>query len=267
MKKYMIPLVSSLLVGASLFATDVKPKVSLCNSEECETVEGVRATLQETRKKISSLAHEDKTVLKNYDVFAEVLSNSYQKEKSITAKEVAEITTALEFAAEKHRLQTRKDAQKTPYISHPIGVAFNLMSAGEVRDAAVIIGALLHDTVEDTETTFEEIEEKFGKQVVGYVRELTDDRSLAQDARKRMQVINAAHKSKGAAQIKLADKLYNLRDLLNNPPKDWTQMRVDRYYEWAQSVVDRLPKANDKLYQAVEGVINTYWEKQEPSKG
>jgi guanosine-3',5'-bis(diphosphate) 3'-pyrophosphohydrolase len=184
----------------------------------------------------------------------------------MTAQEVAEICSGIDFAAEKHRFQTRKNKEKTPYISHPLGVAYNLMEVGEVRDPSVIIGALLHDTVEDTQTTFDEIENKFGKLVVGLVKEVTDDKSLAKEARKRLQVINAAHKSKGAAQIKLADKLYNLNDLFNNPPADWTQTRIDRYYEWAQSVVDRLPEANDKLMDAVDDVINDYWEKQKPSK-
>jgi guanosine-3',5'-bis(diphosphate) 3'-pyrophosphohydrolase len=137
------------------------------------------------------------------------------------------------------------------------------MNIGEVRDPSIIIASLLHDTLEDTQTTADEIEDKFGSQVAGYVREVTDDKSLAQEARKRLQVISAAHKSKGAAQIKLADKLFNLNDLLSNPPSDWTTARIDRYYEWAQSVVDRLPKVNDNLFQAVDNMINAYWENQE----
>ena len=139
------------------------------------------------------------------------------------------------------------------------------MKTGNVRDTSVVIGALLHDTVEDTQTTFEEIENKFSKSVATLIREVTDDKSLAKEARKRLQVINASHKSKGAAQIKLADKLYNLNDLTNNPPKEWTQERIDRYFEWARSVVDRLPSVNDGLLGAVDEVINSYWEKQQKS--
>src|SRR5262249_40981790 len=160
------------------------------------------------------------------------------KERSMTAQEIEQICAGLEFAAEKHRLQTRKNPEKTPYISHPIGVTNHLMIIGEVRDSSIILGSLLHDTVEESQTTFEELESKFGKQVADYVRELTDDQSLAKEARNRTQVIQAAHKSSGAAQIKLADNLFNLSDLFNNPPKDWTEARIDRYYEWAQSVVD-----------------------------
>ncbi len=259
-------LAATVMATSAVVANEDKPKVSLCHSEECEMEDAVKTSLQETRKKLSELARDDKVVMKNFDTFAEILNNAYHKEKSMTAQEIHEVCKGVEFAAEKHRLQTRKNPEKTPYISHPIGVANNLMNIGEVRDSSVIIGALLHDTVEDTQTTFEEIESKFGKNVAGYVREVTDDKSLAQETRKRLQVINASHKSKGAAQIKLADKLYNLNDLLNNPPKDWTQTRIDRYYEWAQSVVDRLPKANDKLHGAVDDIINSYWEKQQSNK-
>lgn len=256
---------AALIATTAGFAVEEKPKVSICQGEECNTSD-VKQNISETRSRVAELTHNNPAVMKNFDALADVLTTAFFKEKSITAKEVAEICSGIEFAADKHRLQTRKNKEKTPYISHPIGVAYNLVKVGDVRDASVIIGALLHDTVEDTQTTFEEIEGKFGKQVSDLVKEVTDDRSLASEARKRLQVINAAHKSKGAAQIKLADKLYNLNDLLNNTPADWTQTRIDRYYEWAQSVVDRLPQANDKLLDAVENAINTYWEKQETSK-
>src|ERR1700722_4078144 len=222
----------------------------------------VQQTLQDTRKKLADLAHNNTVVMKNFDSLAEELHTAFQKEKSMTVQDVQEICSGVNFAAEKHRLQTRKNKEKTPYISHPIGVAFNLMGVGEVRDSSLMIGALLHDTVKDTQTTFEEIEGKFGKQVASYVREVTDDKSLAKEVRKRLQVVNASHKSKGATQIKLADKLFNLHDLYNNPPVDWTQTRIDRYYEWAQSVVDRLPESNEKLHKAVKEIIDQYWEKQ-----
>jgi hypothetical protein len=268
MKKYMLPLLAAATIPlADSFADEEKPKVSLCQGTECHIAESpVQQTLQVTRKKLSELAHNDSVVMKNFDNLAEALHVAFQKEKSMTAQEIQDICSGVDFAAEKHRFQTRKNKEKTPYISHPIGVAYNLIGIGEVRETSIIIGALLHDTVEDTQTTFEEIENKFGKAVAGLVREVTDDKSLAKEARKRMQVINASHKSKGAAQIKLADKLFNLNDLYNNPPSDWTQTRIDRYYEWVQSVIDRLPAANDKLHEAVEGIINQYWEKQAPAK-
>jgi guanosine-3',5'-bis(diphosphate) 3'-pyrophosphohydrolase len=267
MRKYILPLLAVATITTTGNFADEKPKVSLCQETECAVTENpVQQTLQETRTKLSELVHNDSVVMKNFDNLGAILHVAFKKEKSMTVQEIQEICSGIRFAAEKHRFQTRKNIEKTPYISHPIGVAYNLMGTGEVRETSVIIGALLHDTVEDTQTTFEEIESKFGKQVANLVREVTDDKSLAKEARKRLQVINASHKSKGAAQIKLADKLFNLNDLYNNPPSDWTQARIDRYYEWAQSVIDRLPVANDKLYDAVEEIINQYWEKQAPAK-
>lgn len=265
MNKYLLPILT--LTATVVHATEEKPKVFILQKEGAEIADAVTTALQDTRSKVSTLSHNDKVVLKNFDALAETLNYAYHKEKSMTVQEVQQVCLGMEFAADKHRLQTRKNPEKTPYVSHPIGVAYNLMHFGEVRDPAIILGALLHDTIEDTQTTSEEIEGVFGKQVAGYVLELTDNKSLAQEERKRLQVIDAAHKSPGAAQIKLADKLYNLNDLLNQPPRDWSQLRIDRYYEWAQSVVDRLPKVNEKLLQAVDGTINTYWEKQEKPKG
>ena len=95
---------------------------------------------------------------------------------------------ATDFAARKHKDQRRKDAEQTPYINHPIGVAQILSKEGSVTDVDVLIGALLHDTVEDTECTFEEIEELFGSRVRNIVAEVTDDKNLEKMERKRLQV-------------------------------------------------------------------------------
>jgi hypothetical protein len=265
MKKVFFPLILATLTTTIGFAAEEKPRVQLCQADE-SVDDAVKQNLMNTRSQVAKVAHNDQTVMKNFDVLAEVLNEAYHKEKSMTAQEIAEICAGIEFAADKHRLQTRKNKEKTPYVSHPLGVAYNLMKIGDVRETAVIIGALLHDTVEDTQTTFDEIEKKFGSTIVALVKEVTNDKSLAKEARNRLQVINATHKSKGAAQIKLADKLYNLKDLAGHPPEDWSQARIDHYYEWAQSVIDRLPQANDKLHEAVEAVINEYWEKQVTSK-
>lgn len=176
-------------------------------------------------------------------------------------KEIVLIEDTLYFAAQKHRFQTRKDLNKTPYISHPMEVATQLITLGQVRDPDIIIAALLHDTVEDTDATFEEIKTGFGERVEGFLREVTDDKSLPKAERKRLQIENASHKSAGAAQIKLADKLCNLTDLLNSPPPDWDQERIDAYFTWAKKVVDQLPSVNRPLKQAVDQVIAKYWQK------
>lgn len=103
------------------------------------------------------------------------------------------------------------------------GVA-NLLAQANVDDQTVLMAALLHDIVEDTDTSFDEIEENFGKAVRDIVAEVTDDRSLSQAERKRAQIEHVKHASREAKLIKLADKLYNLRDMERATPKNWTQV-------------------------------------------
>ena len=117
----------------------------------------------------------------------------------------------------KNRDQRRKGLDE-PYINHPIGVANILANEGGIDDPIVLQAALLHDTVEDTETSLDEIEQEFGKIVRDVVDEVTDQKDLPSKERKRLQVINAPKKSPRAKLVKLADKLYNLRDLHKSPP-------------------------------------------------
>ncbi len=125
---------------------------------------------------------------------------------------------AINFAAKKHRSQKRKGAEAEPYINHPLEVLNLLTSVGKVADFDVLIAAVLHDTIEDTKTTEEEIENLFGANVRKMVSELTDDKSLPKAERKQMQIEHAPHVSLGAKQIKLCDKISNIRDVLENPP-------------------------------------------------
>jgi GTP diphosphokinase / guanosine-3',5'-bis(diphosphate) 3'-diphosphatase len=145
---------------------------------------------------------------------------------------------AAAFAADKHRDQRRKGADASPYINHPIAVANVLAQAG-VDNLVVLAAALLHDTIEDTDSSREEIERLFGRQVASVVAEVTDDKSLSKADRKRLQVEHAATISDEAKLIKLADKICNVRDMVESPP-DWPIERKREYFEWAKEVVDRL---------------------------
>jgi len=119
----------------------------------------------------------------------------------------------------------------------------------------VIQAALLHDTVEDTETTLDEIEEHFGQVVREFVNEVTDDKTLAKAERKRLQVVKAPHKSHRAKLVKLADKLYNLRDLLRLTPENWSETRVQEYFVWSSNVVYGLKGTNEKLEAKLAEVL------------
>ena len=150
------------------------------------------------------------------------------------------IVRALEFAAHKHRDQRRKDAQASPYINHPIALANVLVHEGKVDDPTVLSAALLHDTVEDTETTPAELREVFGEKIAGIVLEVTDDKNLLKAERKRLQIEHAAHLTREAKLVKLADKICNVRDVANHPPAKWDLTRRREYFEWAKAVVDQL---------------------------
>ncbi|KAJ7994776.1 hypothetical protein DPEC_G00252980 [Dallia pectoralis] len=156
------------------------------------------------------------------------------------------------FAAEKHRNQRRKDAEQTPYINHPIGVARILSHEGGITDMEVLQAALLHDTVEDTDTSLGELQAVFGQTVARIVQEVTDDKTLSKLERKRQQVEHAPHCSHQAKLVKLADKLYNLRDLNRCTPTGWTAERVQEYFVWAAQVVRGLRGTNPTLEGKLE---------------
>ena len=157
------------------------------------------------------------------------------------------ILAALQFAAHKHRDQRRKDLEASPYINHPIALANVLWGEGRVHDPAVICAALLHDTIEDTETTADEIRLAFGVKIAHVVEEVSDDKNLDKATRKRLQIEHAPHISREAKLVKLADKICNLRDMAASPPKTWPKSRVREYFDWARAVVDGLRGVHPRL--------------------
>jgi guanosine-3',5'-bis(diphosphate) 3'-pyrophosphohydrolase len=157
------------------------------------------------------------------------------------------VLKAMAFAAAKHRDQRRKDAGASPYINHPIALAEVLWHEGAVRDPVIIAAALLHDTIEDTETTPAELTGAFGASVTAVVEEVTDVKWLSKRARKELQVARARRASIRAKLVKLADKICNLRDILASPPKDWSVERKRQYFDWAKKVIDQVRGTNPKL--------------------
>jgi len=158
----------------------------------------------------------------------------------MTEPDIKLIAKALAFAADKHKNQRRKDIDASPYINHPVTLMNVLTNEGHTTDTVIICGALLHDTVEDTNTTPEELGAAFGATIRGIVMEVTDDKSLDKTERKQAQKDHAPHLSTKAKAVKLADKISNLRDIAKTPPPDWSLQRQQEYYDWAKSVIDGL---------------------------
>ncbi|KAH8404747.1 hypothetical protein KR215_012214, partial [Drosophila sulfurigaster] len=187
----------------------------------------------------------------------------------------AQFMKCLQYAAHQHRNQRRKDPQETPYINHPINVSTILATEAGINDEGVLMAALLHDVVEDTDATFADLEQLFGDDITGLVREVTDDKSLEKMERKRLQIVNAPKASRRAKLIKLADKLDNLRDLQVNTPTGWTEVssqiklnklaifcynlhlqeRREAYFVWAQRVVDGLRGTNAALEEQLDQIF------------
>lgn len=159
---------------------------------------------------------------------------------TISENDLKTLLKALSFAAHKHKDQRRKDIHASPYINHPISLASILCNEAHVTDIEVICGALLHDTVEDTETEPEELEQTFGETIKNIVMDVTDDKSLGRLERKQAQIDHAAHISDKAKLVKLADKISNLRDVAVNPPPDWPLERRQEYFDWAKKVIEKV---------------------------
>ncbi len=124
-----------------------------------------------------------------------------------------------------------------------------------MSDEATLLCAVLHDTVEDTDTTFLELEQHFGREVADLVRELTDDKSLEKAERKRLQIEHAKVASLRAKQVKIADKICNVRDVTVCPPPHWPLQRRLDYLLWSQKVVAGCRGVNLKLDRAFDQAI------------
>ena len=165
------------------------------------------------------------------------------------------ILKAAHFAADKHRDQRRRGRERSPYINHPIAVAEILTGVGGITDLASIQAALLHDTVEDTNTTPEQLAEQFGDEVMRLVMEVTDDQDLKKEERKRLQIEHARDLTAKAKEIKMADKIANITDIMDSPPEDWDEARRLEYLDWGERVVAGCRDANQRLAQRFDELV------------
>jgi (p)ppGpp synthase/HD superfamily hydrolase len=162
---------------------------------------------------------------------------------------------ALRFAALKHRNQRRKGEEGSPYLHHCIEVADALASLGGVEDPDVLAAAVLHDTLEDTDTTPEELERRFGPRVRRIVEEVSDDRALTRDRQRALQIEKAPTLSGEAKLIKLADKICNVGDVAHAPPLGWSLERRAEYVEWTAQVVDGCRGTNPDLERRYDDLL------------
>jgi (p)ppGpp synthase/HD superfamily hydrolase len=171
------------------------------------------------------------------------------------------VLRAADMAARWHVHQRRKGVAQEPYINHLLEVARLVTEATGGNDPNVVIAALLHDAIEDQGVSFETIAREYGKEVADIVMEVTDDKALPKDERKRRQIEGAPKKSHGAKLIKLADKTSNLRTIAASPAADWSVERRLEYVEWAKSVVAGLrgtsPWLEKQFDEAAERAIRS----------
>jgi (p)ppGpp synthase/HD superfamily hydrolase len=172
-------------------------------------------------------------------------------------KEWLLVLKAADAAARWHVHHRRKGPAEEPYINHLLEVAMLVAEATGGSDTNLVIAALLHDAIEDSEVPRELIAETFGEDVASLVEEVTDDKSLSKGTRKQKQVETASMKSRRAKILKLADKTSNLRAVASSPASDWSVKRRIEYVNWAKQVAEGLRGVNPKLEAQFDAAANT----------
>lgn len=166
------------------------------------------------------------------------------------------IADALKFAADQHRDQRRKDSFAAPYINHPIELMHTLIFDGKILDIDTIVGAILHDTIEDTGATYAGIAKRFGLSVAVIVDEVSDDKSLPKEERKLLQIEHASLITAKSQAVKVADKICNGRDLIRCRPVGWDDARVSTYFNWARTVVNQIRPVWPDFVDVFDDVFN-----------
>jgi guanosine-3',5'-bis(diphosphate) 3'-pyrophosphohydrolase len=260
----------SLLMGVSPWMASSSLSTVLSFSPEAMEQKAVEASNysqkeQKIKEILAQLVRSDQDVLAEFDAFSSSLKQGIIK-GLISEKDAEIVLNAVAFSAEKHKLQVKSNAEKTPYIIHPIEVADHVARIGGVYDRDVLVAALLHDVLEGTTATEKEIGKLYGNNVASYVLEMTTTQGISLKEQKKEQIRAAFHQTPSVAIIKLSDKLSNLETLAKNPPSNWSRDRIDQYFQWAQSVIENLPEANLPLKKQVKHVISDYWSKESVSK-
>lgn len=167
---------------------------------------------------------------------------------------------AIHFAAQKHTRQRRKNSDASPYINHPLAVIDILGNIGQIQDVGILTAAVLHDTLEDTDATYETLTRLFGPRIADLVQEVSDDKSLPKMVRKQRQIEQAPAKSDAAKCIKLADFISNISDLKNFPPARWSASRREAYLVWCRAVAAGLRGVNTPLEERFDDMWHASWQ-------
>lgn len=214
--------------------------------------------VQQTKTQLEDMFGTDSQAIRSYDHLASLLNQD-----STGQLDLQKVCQAILFAAKVHKEQKRVNADQGHYVCYPLDVASELVSVGKVLDTDVIVAAILHDTVRSSGSAqvSKEIKQKFGARVADIVDELSAYPVSAKKDQQRQLMTHAPDESPAAAQIQLANLIYNLKELIATPPQ-WSKEELDHYVQWSQSLVQRLPATNPQLAQETEALIQTYWNHQ-----
>ena len=169
--------------------------------------------------------------------------------------DVTRLTQALAFAAEAHANQRRKGAAQEPYLNHLVEVLDLVTQATGGDDVDLLIASLLHDVVEDTNVTEEELTESFGTRVAEIVQANSDDMSLPKDERRRKRIADMPRKAPDARIVKTADVISNIRAIVTSPPAGWTADRKLGYLDGCRQLIDAGRGANAALEKVFDQTV------------
>ncbi|MDJ0951930.1 MAG: HD domain-containing protein [Alphaproteobacteria bacterium] len=177
------------------------------------------------------------------------------EQAAATRPDFTRLTRALSFAAEAHANQRRKGAAQEPYLNHLVEVLDLVAQATGGDDVDLLIASLLHDVVEDTSVTEDELTEAFGARVAEIVQANSDDMSLPKDQRRRKRIADMPHKSPDARIVKTADVISNIRAIVTSPPAGWTADRKLGYLEGCRQLIDAGRGANAALERVFDQTV------------
>ncbi|WP_321529017.1 HD domain-containing protein [Sedimenticola selenatireducens] len=161
---------------------------------------------------------------------------------------MSDVFRALSFAAEAHKDQRRKGAGGSPYVNHLIECAALMTGVAKIDNTLVIQAAILHDILEDTSVTEDQLLALFGEKVVEYVKAVTDDKRLNLAERRAAQITHLKSASNAVKLIKLADHCSNIASI----PADWSKERIESYISWSRNVVSLCFAASPELAEEYE---------------